>query len=76
MTSAGGGSESLLKASRSALVDYAEQLPMDELVHLLQDLTEIVRQHITNDRLVVPTLEVLSFLFDAGLFHRIEDSEK
>ena len=75
ITSAGVGSESLLRASRSALVDYAENLPASELVALCQDLLEVVRQNIANDRLIIPSLEVIAFLFDAGQFQRVNDAD-
>ena len=75
VTSAGVGSESLLRASRAALVDYAEHLSITDLVALCQDLIEIIRQHIADDRLIVPALEVVAFLFDAGQFQRINDVE-
>ncbi|SLM39571.1 Tubulin-specific chaperone D, C-terminal [Lasallia pustulata] len=75
VTSAGVGSESLLRASRAALVDYAEHLHIADLVALCQDLMEILRRHIADDRLIIPALEVVAFLLDAGQFQRINNVE-
>lgn len=73
ITSAGVGSESLLRASRASLVDHAEHLSIADLVSMLEDLVEIVRQHVADDRLIISALEVVAFLFDAGQFQRIND---
>lgn len=73
VTSAGVGSESLLRASRLALVDYITVDPQEHrILNFCTDLTELMRDHLGNDRLAIPILEVLAFLFDAGIFQQVE----
>ncbi|KAI9679221.1 MAG: hypothetical protein M1817_005240 [Caeruleum heppii] len=72
VTSAGAGSETVLQASRRALVDLLHRgrgtdQPLRSLSGLSNALTQILKRHLTNDRVAVPTLEVLAFLFDMGL---------
>lgn len=74
VTSAGVGSEKLLRASRLALVDYLEcALPEARALNLCNDLTELLGRRLSNDRLAIPILEVLSFLFDAGVLEGFGD---
>ncbi len=74
VTSAGVGSESLLCASRLALVDYVGGVSQDHrILNLCNDLTELLRRSLASDRLAIPVLEVLGFLFDAGIFQQLED---
>ena len=71
LTSAGAGSESLLRSSGAALVQYTEGLSADSLVVFCECLTSIIQEHINNDRLLVPALNTLGFLFDAGVMQRL-----
>ncbi|KAI9821625.1 MAG: hypothetical protein M1827_002206 [Pycnora praestabilis] len=75
VTSAGVGSESLLRASRQALVDFADSLPDSggacSLTDLSNDLMEVLERSFTSDRVTVPTLEVISFMFETRVFHRL-----
>lgn len=75
VTSGGAGSESLLGASRAAFVVYTESLEVDTLVILCTHLTDLIRANISNDRLAVPTLEFLAFLFEAGVPQRLRDQD-
>ena len=74
MTSGGVGSESLLRASRLALVDYIEGDSHEaRALNLFNDLTELLGRCLSNDRLAIPILEAFSFLFDAGVFEGVDD---
>ena len=72
MTSAGVGSESLLHASRLALVDYIEN-NQSRSSSVCIHLSELLEQHLSNDRLATPTLEVVAYLLDAGAFQGLDD---
>lgn len=75
VTSAGVGSESLLRASRLALVDYVESVSPDaRALNLGNDLTELLGRCLSNDRLAIPILEVIGFLFDAGVLEGFNDA--
>ena len=75
VTSGGAGSESLLAASRAAFMFYAESLDPTTLATLCTYLTELIRENISNDRLAVPTLDFLAFLFEAGILQRLRDRD-
>ena len=67
VTSAGSGSESVLQASREAFVAYTVGCSPFELVTYCTNIVDIVQDNPSDDRLVVPTVEFLGFLFDAGV---------
>lgn len=75
VSAAGAGSDSLLRSSRLALVLYAEQFSATDLIQFCNYLSSIVGQNLTNDRILVPTLVVIGFLFDAGVFNPIRETE-
>ncbi|KAH8820117.1 tubulin folding cofactor D C terminal-domain-containing protein [Xylogone sp. PMI_703] len=67
-TSADTGSEDLVRVSRAALADFCRN---DENVNLVcQTLFEVVKKNLSNDRVLVPTLEVMGFLFDIGILQQ------
>ncbi|MCJ1435609.1 hypothetical protein MMC27_004983 [Xylographa pallens] len=68
VTSAGAGSETILLASRAAIVDTLEGIPLGERVTLWDCFLRIIHTKIRNERLVVPVLEVLGFLLATGLY--------
>jgi hypothetical protein len=83
VSSADTGSEGLISASRAALVEFCEQGALDDsqdysisskgnpaIDFVCDSLLQVMRKHITNDRFLVPTMEVLSFLFDAAIIQR------
>jgi len=75
VTSAGVGSESLLRSSRLALVDYLESAPPEaRALELCNDLTELLGRSLSNDRLAIPILEVVGFLFDARTLEGFDDA--
>lgn len=79
--SADTGSEDLIRSSRAALVNFCEQhkdlskttcadeniTPID---FICNTLFEVAKNNATNDRVLVPALEVMSFLFDAGIMQQ------
>lgn len=79
--SADTGSEDLIRSSRAALVGFCEQhKDMSTLTCVDKNTTpvnficgtlfEVAKKNATNDRVLVPALEVMSFLFDAGIMQR------
>ncbi|KAM3510098.1 hypothetical protein MY10362_000237 [Beauveria mimosiformis] len=69
VTSADTGQEDLIITSRAALVSFCQAAPS----HLRQVCGALVHNlgaYVTEDRVVVPTLEVIAYLFHAGLFQR------
>lgn len=71
VTSAGTGSETLVQASRSAFVQYAATLPSEESHELCMAAIDIFMENAANERLIVPTMEFLVFLFDAHLLQAL-----
>ena len=72
VTTAGAGSESLLQASRSALIHFVSTLTDEELREYSGWLLDITRDNTTNDRILIPTMEVINFLLEAGALHRLQ----
>lgn len=71
--SADTGSEDLIRASRAALVEYCNTSPR-HAVFISDALFTVVKINSTsaenksaNDRVLVPALEVMGFLFDCGI---------
>ncbi|KAI9883387.1 MAG: hypothetical protein M1823_004855 [Watsoniomyces obsoletus] len=64
VTSAGAGSESVLQAARRGLLDFLDLTPSGFSI-VLSLLLSVLSTHSRNDRIAVPTLEVLGFLLDA-----------
>lgn len=75
VTSAGAGSESLLRAARAAFVLFTEPLDLGTLATHCTYLTDLIRENTTNDRLAVPTLEFVAFLFEASVLQRLRDQD-
>jgi hypothetical protein len=83
-SSAGMGSEAVVRASRSALQDYLDSLVIDNtipevqkptLAQVCSSLCDIVRNFLDNDRVLVPVLEVIGFLLDVGIIQRFSDEQ-
>lgn len=53
---------------------YAESLDLATLATLCTFLTDLIRENIS-DRLSVPTLEFVAFLFEAGVLQRLRDQD-
>ncbi|OAQ69024.1 beta-tubulin cofactor d [Pochonia chlamydosporia 170] len=69
VTSADTGNDDLVIASRAALTDFCEksQQHLDMVCHAL---TSNLRSRHGDDRIAVPTLEIIAFLFHVGLFQQ------
>ncbi|KAI9759758.1 MAG: hypothetical protein M4579_002143 [Chaenotheca gracillima] len=79
IASAGGGSESVLRASRQAMVTFAEGLQIDEsqgdsmtLLSFCNVLLEVLRRNLSDDRKLVSCMEVIAFLLDARILQKLE----
>ena len=67
VTSASSGAETVLLASRAAIVQTMEGLPLEERVTHWNCLLSLLESKKQNERLVVPVLEVLGFLLATTL---------
>ena len=75
VTSAGGGSETLIQASRTALLNYTSRLPLNRLETFCYCFVDILRSHLDDDRVLTPTMEVIAFLFEAGATIALENGD-
>lgn len=63
VTSADTGSESLIRVSRAALASFCSK--SEHRLHIVSEaLLQVMKSHLENDRTLVPTMEVVTFLFD------------
>jgi hypothetical protein len=83
VSSAGMGSESVVQNSRSALLDFIDALPDHNPSHSqfsLDDLADcllgLLKSSLNDDRILLPLLEVISFLFDMQVLQRLQTSFK
>jgi hypothetical protein len=67
VTSADTGAEELIRASRAALVDFVEKGHIDLVC---SSLLSVARRNLDNDRVLVPALEVMGFMFDTGIMQQ------
>lgn len=67
VTSADTGDENLVISSRAALTTFCAS-SADNLTFVRAALVKNLRHYAGQDRVVVPTLEVIAFLFHVGLF--------
>ncbi|KAF4126635.1 tubulin-specific chaperone D [Geosmithia morbida] len=73
VTSADTGNEDLVVASRAALADFCDDGETKANLELVcRALLGNVKTRQGQDRVVVPTLEVIAFLFHAGLFQQCD----
>ncbi|OAQ94997.1 beta-tubulin cofactor d [Purpureocillium lilacinum] len=73
VTSADTGNDDLVIASRTALTDFCEATSGERLSFVCAALMQNLRSRQGEDRVVVPTLEIVAFLFNCGLFQRCRD---
>lgn len=66
VTSADTGSEELVRVSRAALADFCDKEEANSNL-VCETLLEVLKANMANDRILVPTLEVMGFLFDIGI---------
>jgi hypothetical protein len=73
-TSSGAGAEKLLRSSRAALVDFVDHdsgtTPSRADV-LQKTLVDVLRRNLSNDRVAVPTLETIAFLYDVDIMGQV-----
>jgi len=69
VTSADTGAEDVVRASRAALVAFCED-GKEHTDLVCKTLFEVAKKNIENDRVLVPTMEVMSFLFDVQILQR------
>ena len=67
MTTAGTGSESVLRAARSALNAHLQKMDDDGLRDFASTFQKVLEASLTKERLAVSTLEVLAFVLDTRL---------
>jgi hypothetical protein len=65
--SADTGSEDIIRASRSALAEYCESENADLVC---STLFLVLKRNLKNDRVLVPTLEAIAFLFDIRIMQK------
>lgn len=70
VTSAGGGSESVMQSSRTALLLHADQASASGLTRIFVILVKIIESRVFDQRMIVPALVVFGFLLDAGVAGR------
>lgn len=80
VSSMGMASESVVQSSRHALVGLAEQLPdASSEAYSIRDLgdalMDVLKEHLANDRVLLPLLESLAFLFDMQVLQRLEATD-
>ena len=75
ITSAGAGSESVLRSARAAICKYIMDIDDAKLKDLYDSLVKILKAKPPKERLLVPVLEVLGFLFETGIVVRLESEE-
>ena len=71
VTSIGASSEPILCASRTAVVAHLEDVDNTDLLTFWQSVSGILRDSTSNERLVIPVLEVLAFLIETGIFEHL-----
>ncbi|UKZ47271.1 hypothetical protein TrVGV298_001488 [Trichoderma virens] len=71
VSSADTGNEDLVIASRAALTEYCEESP-ENLQRVCSALLHNLKTCQGEDRIIVPTLEIIAFLFHTGLFQRCQ----
>lgn len=69
VTSADTGNEDLVIASRAALTDYCNA-NQESLDHICTSLLRNLKARQGQDRVIVPTLELIAFLFSVGIYQR------
>lgn len=69
VTSADTGNEDLVIASRAALTDYCNA-SQEGLNRICASLLRNLKFRQSQDRVVVPTLEIIAFLFSVGIYQR------
>lgn len=80
--SAGMASESVVQNCRDAVLDFTAAMPLINdpgskkmsLVDFTTCLVDLLKKELQNDRILLPLLEGLAFLFDMQVMHRLEST--
>jgi hypothetical protein len=81
-SSAGMGSESVVQNSRTALLDTLDSMPTSpakdtndfDLLDMANCLVNLTKKNLSEDRVLLPLLEVIAFLFDMQVLQRLAQS--
>jgi hypothetical protein len=78
INSAGMGSESVAQNARTALLGFINVLPVENgttmqlsLVEVATCILDLLKGNIDNDRVLIPLLETIAFLFDMQIMQRL-----
>jgi hypothetical protein len=79
VNSAGMGSETVAQNARNALLRFVDFLPVVSstqyqglsLAEFATCMVELFRENINNDRVLIPLLETIAFLFDMQIMQRL-----
>lgn len=78
-TSAVAGAEGLVRASRSAMVQYINGQKAEKrgetLIGVLRDLSTVLSDNLLDDRYAIPCIEFLAFLVDGYILSMPEGTE-
>lgn len=82
INSAGMGSETVVQNARAALITFTDKIPDESspesdstcLLDLANCLTQLLKSNINNDRILLPLLEILAFLFDMQVLQRLQQT--
>ncbi|KAL5113975.1 hypothetical protein ACEQ8H_008157 [Pleosporales sp. CAS-2024a] len=82
VSSAGLGSESVSRNARKAFLSFLETLPVDHTAASQMSLADIadcilvlLKDNLNNDRVLLPLLEIIAFLFDMRIMQRLSASK-
>lgn len=67
VSSAAAGSETLIRVTRQALVEFCRQQDNKMIEPVISTLLNMLKENLSVDRVVVPTLETIGYLFDEGI---------
>ena len=87
IVAAGGMTESLVRYSSSTLIEYVNSLPIDDsttslseykisLLEFAKSLLDIAKHFEKQDRILIPLLEVVDLLFEAGTLQKITNEDE
>ncbi|PKK78732.1 ARM repeat-containing protein [Rhizophagus irregularis] len=85
IVAAGGMTESLVRYSSATLIEYVNLLPTDSstissselsLIDIAKSLLDLAKYFEKQDRILVPLLEVVDFLFEAGTLQKITNKDE
>ncbi|OLL24356.1 Tubulin-specific chaperone D [Neolecta irregularis DAH-3] len=78
VTSAGAGSESLLRVTSTALISFTSQLSLTSNCHILtlleflESLIQMITENFETDRIMIPALVVIGNLFELQILQKVD----